>query len=849
MAVNEDQRIGRLLVREGAITEEDLSKALEAQEASYGKPLGEVMIELQMIDEPDFLRVLAKKFHTQYLTTKKLSEIKVSEGILKLVPQATAEKYNLFPVQFKRGDKTLTVIMTNPDDVAAIDEVKFVSGIATVKPLVGLSESINAAIKKWYQGDDNAFGMLERFSESFDGDDSPRNAPAAHLESADGPLDLTGLVRGKDDEEGEADVSEKPDDQKVEVDFDDDDSEVDEDEEPSIRDVILGGGGDGGVYLGGMEEVSGDMVQDEASIVIEDLPGDEPVEEVTLEPVSRQSSADDTIDPKSGRRGDVKKYRMRMLVVEPHDSIRKFIIRLFGHEGFRVRGVDGREQALAELAKDEYDSLVIKDRDLGEGDEFVNLIAEKYPEVELCSIKDYGSAVIGETRSHKKLMNAFIETLDVLMGLLEMESGAMQGHSHNAGKYCKLIAGKLGLPQREVDTISIAAYVHELGKKGMKHRSILKIDDSVDMDDVVEQAEIPLKLLSAAKIPLEIKIILRHQFERWDGQGAPGGLSGLDIPIGSRVLALVEAFEDLTNGGFAGDPRLEPPAALESLKKHENAIFDPELVEIFMSVVRDDIYLQEMAGAAEKILIVDTEVDQLTLLDLRLVNMGFLVSNAGSGEEGLAKAKEESPSLILTEAVLPDMSGFDMIEKLQSDSATRDIPFIFLSKKDDAASVNKGFQLGAMDYITKPIKVDILGAKINTMMSRLSAQKKSTASTSGGVSGTLSEMGLPDIVQILSAGRKTGRITLENNGETCYIDMENGQVVNASVDDLKGEEAFYKILYWNEGSFSIDPSVEITERLITLTSESLMLEGFRRMDEEMDGKGGDDIQLDGSDFF
>ena len=91
---------------------------------------------------------------------------------------------------------------------------------------------------------------------------------------------------------------------------------------------------------------------------------------------------------------------------------------------------------------------------------------------------------------------------------------------------------------------------------------------------------------------------------------------------------------------------------------------------------------------------------------------------------------------------------------------------------------------------------------------------------------------------------------MENSGESCTIDIEDGNVVNASVDDLKGEEAFYQILYWTKGNFSIDPSAEVKEKPITMSYESLMLEGFRRMDEASEAGGGeDDIALDGSDFF
>lgn len=831
-----DERIGQILLREGVITEEDLNKALDIQKESFGKALGEVLLELHMVEEIDFLRILAKKFKTQYLTTKKLSQINVPEAIIKLVPVDTAEKYTLFPVQYKKEGKSLTIVMVNPNDVAAVDEVKFVAGVSSLKCLIGMEESVQAAIKRWYKGEQNAFDMLTEVEDEF-GDYGGEQSPSSrveHLESEDSSLDLSALVSSTEDSVEESDEEER-----ISISPQDDGDQV---------------------YLGGMDEMPGDNKQDnDEGIVIEDLAGNDSaaVEEVTVAPISHpeetapvESAApaeEEPADEKPARRTDVKKYRMRMLVMEPHDSIQRFIVKLFSHEGFTVRGVKTREEALEELGREEYDSLVIKDRDLGEGEEFAGMMAEKFPDVELCSIKGYGSALIGETRAQRRLMSSFLETIDILLGLLEMSGEGMQGHSHNVAKYVRLIASKLDLPQREVDTIALAAYVHDLGKKGIAHRSLLRIDENTDADELMELAQIPLKLLSSAKYPLEIAPVIRHQYERWNGKGLPDRKKAEEIPVGSRILALVETFEDLTNK-FIGDEAMEPTAALEILKKHEGDLFDPDLVEIFLGLVKDDIYLQQMAESRELILVVDTEIDQLTILELRLISMGFAVSTARTGKEALGKAKNDKPSLIITEADLPDLSGFDMIEKLKADPETKDIHFVFLSKNDSSEAVTQGLQLGAEDYMTKPVKLDILGAKINTMMSRLKAEKK-TAPAASGVTGSLSEMALPDIVQILGAGRKTGWINLEDNGKTAHIEMEEGTVANAIIDDLKGEDAFYKILYWTKGTFSIDPTGTVTERLINMSNDSLMLEGFRRMDEGVHGASEEDIALDGSDFF
>ncbi len=841
----EDQKIGQLLLGEKKISEAQLQEALEAQDQAYGKSIGEILMNFGYIDEADLLRLLAKQFHTQYLTTKKLSELNIPGIVLKMVPQNVAEKHCLFPVQYKRAEKTLTIVMTNPQNVAAVDEVTFVSGIGTVKALVGMEESIKAAIDKWYKEDENAFDRLLGYGDGMEGYELQGSSFSQDLGDKDESLDLSKLVSSSSSGGGE---------DRMEI-------ITEEDEEQEDDRISLGAdvADEEGVFLGGMSDMPGDNNQGRDELVIEemDTDADQNVEEVMVAPVTSGGGAEPSeqvgeakeAEQKPARRSETKRYRLRMLVVESHENIQKFIVKLFNTEGFRVQGVKTREEAISALEAEEYDSLVIKEKDLGEGEELANQVTERFPAVQLCIIKDYASAVIGETRHYKNLMSSFLETMDILVGLLEMESGGMRGHSHNVGKYCRLLASKLDLLQREIDSIALAGYVHDLGKKGMYHWSVFKVDKNTDPEQITEQTEIPLKLLASAKYPFDIATVIRHQYEKWDGNGLPGGLKGEDIPLGSRVLAIVEAFEDLTNKSSGQEP-LEATAALEKIKQESERLFDPELVDFFIGVVRDDIYLQQMSEGQESVLVVDTEMEMLTLLELRLVNMGFNVFTARTAEDALEKAKQERPSLIITETDLPDYSGFEFIEQIKADPETKDVPFLFLASKDDSNSVTRGFRMGAEDYMIKPIRIEILAAKINNMMAKLRSETK-TEPKAAGVSGSLTEMALPDIIQIMGAGRKTGRIILEHNGRSCSIDMEDGQVVNASVDDLKGEEAFYRILYWNEGSFTIDPTAEISERMITVSYESLMLEGYRRMDEAGKGEEGeeDEIQLDGSDFI
>ena len=839
----DDRRIGQLLVSEGVLSEAQLKEALTAQKEAYGKPLGEVLLEHKFLDEPSFLRVLAKQFRAQYLTTSKLAQLAVPDAVLRLVPQAMAEKHNIFPVAYKKSERSLTIITTDPTNVNAIDEIKFASGVSNVKTLVALKSSIEAAVKKWYRGEKTAFGFElnpdgEVSGEIERSDGTTPNQPVP--EDEDSPLDLSAVIaqaeRGQPKTPApRARPQPEPEDESIVI------ESADEVE---------------GVFLGGMGEMPGDnnltrSGRQESGVILDDAGPSPAVEEIEMQPRTKSATERTPAAAPAKRPVDQKKYRMRMLVVEDHPQIRKFIVKLFGAEGFRVKGFATKEEAQEELKQVEYDSLVIKEKILGEGlTDFEKSFRESFPRVELCIIKDYGSAAIGETRNYQRLTSSFLEALDALAGLLEMESQGFQGHTHNVSKYAKLIAAKLDMPAREVDAVTLGALAHDLGKKGLKHFSILQVDATSDAEVVMEQAEIPVKLLNLASFPIPVRPILHHQFERWDGRGIPDGLKAEAIPIGSRILALADAFEDLTNK-YSGREAVDPSVALELLSRQAGKLFDPRLVEIFMAVVRDDIYLKQVESVRDRILIADTEVDYTTLLELRLVNAGYGVILARDGEDAFAKATAEHPSLILTEVDLPRKDGFSLIAELQAGEGTKDIPFVFISRHDDTKSVMRGLDLGAEDYITKPVKVDVLCAKVGTMMTRLKAEKKVPA-PAAGVSGSLSEMSLPDIIQILGAGRKTGLVTLTDNGKQAQIFLEEGRIVNAKLEDLKGEDAFYKILYWNQGTFTIDPAAEISERLISISNDSLMLEGFRRMDEASHGEGAaekGDISMDGSDFF
>ena len=97
--------------------------------------------------------------------------------------------------------------------------------------------------------------------------------------------------------------------------------------------------------------------------------------------------------------------------------------------------------------------------------------------------------------------------------------------------------------------------------------------------------------------------------------------------------------------------------------------------------------------------------------------------------------------------------------------------------------------------------------------------------------GSLKELPLPDIIQLMSVSGKTGKFTLERGSDRGFIYLKNGQMFHALLNDLVGEEAIYALAIWNEGDFLFTPSEEAERQTITKSNTNLLMEAARRLDE------------------
>lgn len=125
-----------------------------------------------------------------------------------------------------------------------------------------------------------------------------------------------------------------------------------------------------------------------------------------------------------------------------------------------------------------------------------------------------------------------------------------------------------------------------------------------------------------------------------------------------------------------------------------------------------------------KILVLDDEPDILEIVGYNLRSEGYEVKTALSGQEGIAIAKDFSPDLILLDVMMPGMDGMETCDALRKDPQFKDTIIAFLTARGEDYSQVAGFEVGADDYITKPVKPKVLVSRLKALLRRRPTSKK-----------------------------------------------------------------------------------------------------------------------------
>jgi len=438
--------------------------------------------------------------------------------------------------------------------------------------------------------------------------------------------------------------------------------------------------------------------------------------------------------------------------------------------------------------------------------------------------------------------NLYVETLNILISMLELKKGPFRGHSASTARMVKKISEHMELMPREVYFNVVAAYLHDLGKRDGIHHTLINLKTERDLKLAQKLYLAPVRLIEAANFPQIIPDILTHLFERFDGKGFPDGLRGEEIPLGSRIISIVDAYEDLVRHPDWTNRPIED--AIMELFHFQGTCFDRKVLialnEVASDHIDDNVVNTNKNG--QSILHIESAGSDYSDLVVRFKQAGFNVLVARDTDSALEMMKKYSVDVVLSDLRTAPLDAISFCRKIKTTSEFRSTICTIISNRDESVKTHQAaFDSGADDFFTRPIRVDVVMAKLRLLMMRkndggLMGMQAQTTPVRASVTGNLSELSLADIVQLLTNGRKSGMLMLRRGEEEARVFVSEGMVINCFYNGKSGEQAFYELVSWENGEFSLETDCTMPQREINLPTENLMLEGFRLLDEARAGR-------------
>ncbi len=505
----------------------------------------------------------------------------------------------------------------------------------------------------------------------------------------------------------------------------------------------------------------------------------------------------------------------RVILIEPDHKIRNAIATLLQREGYKVAAVVDEEEAIKELLDEDAVYLLTRRIFRSRTRRLESTINEYGRRVEIRYFSNIGGIILGEELSSEELFRNYLSTVKLLLDALTREQPEIAKACHLTAHYARLMATALSLKRKSQQALLLAVYLKEIGlysggDEASAESNILslipvlpyeksaatlkKIEDSFNLSEIIAQINLPAAKASPA----------------------------------ARIIALLTWFVN----GLGANPKNEITAETfrHQLSLEPDGLIDSHLAEELLQIISHEQHLTGRARSNGTILIIDPtfERDHSDLYN-RFIKESYEISFAQNNEQAAIHLEQQRIILIISELRQHNYNGIEFCRKAKQSHPH--LPFCFFTSENREDLISKALIAGADDFLSKESSDQVVFLKLNRLTQRNQPSNRPTGD--GGVSGSLQEMGFMETVQILANREKDALIKITNqNNQMAEVYLHAGEIIYASCKELEGENAIYELLSWEDGFFQVDTPKNLPERNVFGSTEAIMLEGCRLLDEE-----------------
>lgn len=512
-----------------------------------------------------------------------------------------------------------------------------------------------------------------------------------------------------------------------------------------------------------------------------------------------------------------------ILIVSDETSTLPLMRSLFEGDNYRVVITNSADDAIDMLGDQKFHTIFIKDTVTGDYLDLIDRVRKISPRTAVRYYESAAALLLGND-TQAAADKLLLDNLDLFTSLLSSSLKLPTNHSGQVGKYVEKLCRKLGLPDKDRTLISNAAYVHDIARY---YYSGGKAGDSVEI------IQLTGKLLESLSYSPVVIQMLRSMYVNLRGRFTRR------LPIealGGNILTIVDLFcdsipqnERVSLNKFEGIQR--------KLRELVGKLFMTEVVEAFIEMIQSEILEGHQALDAGQVAIFATQLPLPQPLEQRLKNEGFRTVSHSSPNQFVDLYKRSKPDLaILVLPGEPKQIKQQIRELSENGINFGDVPTFLLTDMHSISGLTELLRSGIEDLIAIEDNLDILVTKLHKLRTRIVDAKRTEETDASGTRGSLADMNLIDLLQVMGPARKSALITVRQEDTTTgpfTMYLQQGQIVFAKLGNLLGAEAVYECLSWTDGNWTMDPVTadQIPEPNNSLANESILMEGCRLLDE------------------